>query len=268
VYKRREFMMRKIKYRFMLLGLAMAALLVSVLSTTSYSAHAASSASAVRTSTATSQGPDASDTPCNFMLTLKICKSTDPTVAYYDHATGDTSHCTFVFKITWGDGHSTTKTVTDPTEGSHLVAKHTYVAPGAYTVKVTPRTTAGTCTATSSVHTFTLIPTPMTSVLVPAGKAHVKGHTIQLYHMRGQVVVALPLSRGCVTEIIEDVGTHELVDLGLGALGATAAAFAPYVLIPLTVYDGWHFASGDCVPVPVIKGHTKPIQVVKLHMKY
>jgi hypothetical protein len=149
--------MTKIRCRPVLLGLAGAALLVSVLVATSYSAHADSSASAGRMSAATSQGPGASDTPCNFMLTLKTCQSTDPAVAYYDHATGDTSHCTFVFKITWGDGHSTTKTVTDPTAGSHLVAKHNYAAPAAYTIKVTPRVTAGTCTATSSVHTFTLL---------------------------------------------------------------------------------------------------------------
>jgi hypothetical protein len=148
------------------------------------------------------------------------------------------------------------------------VAKHTYGPPKVYTITVTVTVTAGTCTATNSVHTFTLVPSPpATAILVPAGKAHVKGHTVQLYHMRGQVVVALPLSRGCVKKIIEEVGEHELVDLGLGAVGA--AAFAPYVLIPLTVYEAWdNLNSGACVPVPVIKGHTKPIQVVKLHMKY
>jgi hypothetical protein len=99
-----------------------------------------------------------SSTPCDFTLSLKTCKSTDPTVSYTSNATGDTSHCTFVFNITWGDGGSTTKTETDPTDGHHLIGDHKYAAPGVYTIKVKVKTTAGTCTATSSVHTFTLPP--------------------------------------------------------------------------------------------------------------
>ena len=102
----------------------------------------------------------ASSTQCNFVSSLRTCKSTDHTVAYYDSPTGDASHCTFVFHITWGDGGGTTKTVADPTPGHHLVAQHTYAASGIYTITVTPRVAAGTCTITNSVHIFTLLNPP------------------------------------------------------------------------------------------------------------
>jgi hypothetical protein len=103
-----------------------------------------------------------SSAPCDFTSSLKTCKSTDPTASYTSNATGDTSHCTFVFKIKWGDGGTTTKTVTDPTDGHHVIGKHTYAAGGVYPIAVNVRTTAGTCTATSSSHTFTLLaPSPV-----------------------------------------------------------------------------------------------------------
>jgi hypothetical protein len=46
--------------------------------------------------------------------------------------------------------------VVDPTDGDHLLAQHTYKAPGVYTIAVSVQVIAGTCTATNSVHTFTL----------------------------------------------------------------------------------------------------------------
>lgn len=119
-------------------------------------AYAASSASAGRMSTATGHSAS-SAAPCDFTLSLKTCESTDPKVTYTSNATGDTSHCTFVFKVTWGDGGSTTKTETDPSDGHHLIGDHKYVTSGAYTIKVNVRTTVGACTATSSAHTFTLL---------------------------------------------------------------------------------------------------------------
>ena len=119
-------------------------------------AHAASSASAGRMSTKAPRGPAASSTQCNFVESLQTCKSTDPTVAYYDSPTGNILNCTFAFDVTWGDGSSTTKTLTDPPAGHNLVAKHAYVGPGVYTVTVTVTVTVGTCTGTNSVHTFTL----------------------------------------------------------------------------------------------------------------
>lgn len=123
-------------------------------------ARAASAARAGRMDTAAPHAPAASGTPCNFVSSLKTCQSTDPTVAYTVYAYGNTANCTFVFDVTWGDGHSSTKTVVDPTDGYHLLAKHTYVAPRTYTITVTGQVTAGPCTLTSSVHTFTLAPSP------------------------------------------------------------------------------------------------------------
>ena len=123
-------------------------------------AHAASSASAGRMSTEAPSGPAASSAQCNFVSALNTCVSTDPTVAYYDSPTGNIIGCTFAFQITWGDGGSSTATLVDPPAGHNLVANHTYTAPGVYNITVTVAVTVGTCTATNSVHTFTLTPSP------------------------------------------------------------------------------------------------------------
>lgn len=103
----------------------------------------------------------ASSAQCNFAKSLQTCESTDPTVAYYDSPSGDTSSCTFAFDVTWGDGGSVTNTITDPTAGRHLVGEHTYARPGVYTIAVTVTVTAGPCTGTDSVHTFTLLAPPL-----------------------------------------------------------------------------------------------------------
>jgi hypothetical protein len=128
-------------------------------------AHAASSSSVAP------RGPAASGKPCNFVLSLQTCESTDSTVAYYDSPTGNILNCTFVFDVTWGDGGSATRTLTDPHAGHNLVAEHTYAGPGVYTITVTVTVTAGTCTGTNSVHTFTLLnpppPTPKPAQTFP-----------------------------------------------------------------------------------------------------
>jgi hypothetical protein len=67
----------------------------------------------------------ASSAQCNFARTLDACESIDPTVAYYDSPTGNILNCTFVFDVTWGDGGSTTKTLTNPPAGHNLVGEHT-----------------------------------------------------------------------------------------------------------------------------------------------
>jgi hypothetical protein len=123
-----------------------------------------STAKAAPSASAAPHEPAASSTQCNFVETLKTCESTDPTVAYTDNANGDTSHCTFVFNVTWGDGGTTTTTVTDPTDGPHLLAQHTYAGPKVYTITVTVQVTAGNCTGTNSVHTFTLLKPPPSPV--------------------------------------------------------------------------------------------------------
>ena len=123
-------------------------------------AHAGSAASLGRLSTVAPRGTAASSAPCNFVLSLTTCESTDPNVTYTSNAHGDTSNCTFVFAVSWGDGGSSTNVQTDPTVGPHLIGTHKYAAPGTYTITVNVQLTAGTCTATNSVHTFTLLPAP------------------------------------------------------------------------------------------------------------
>ena len=146
-----------IRYKLVLLSLAVAALLVSGLAAASYPAHAASSADV---GTVALSAPAASSTQCNFVESLQTCKSTDPTVAYYDTPTGTITDCSFAFDVAWGDGASTTTTVVNPPDSHHLVGEHTYVAKGAYTIKVAIKVTVGTCTETNSAHTFTLLATP------------------------------------------------------------------------------------------------------------
>jgi hypothetical protein len=133
--------------RSLLLAVALA--VVAALCTVS-TAGAASSASA------DPRAPAASSAQCNFVRSLKTCESTDPTVAYYDSPTGDIPDCTFVFDVAWGDGASTKATVVNPSASHHLVGKHTYAAPEAYTITVTVKVAVGTCTGTNSVHKFTL----------------------------------------------------------------------------------------------------------------
>lgn len=119
-----------------------------------------STASAASSASAAPHEPAASSSQCKFMESLKTCESTDRTVSYTDSAYGNTSDCTFVFTIAWGDSSPTTTVkVTDPTDGPHLLATHRYAAtPRAYTITVTVQVTAGNCTGTNSVHTFTLVP--------------------------------------------------------------------------------------------------------------
>lgn len=116
-----------------------------------------STANAAPSASAAPHEPAASSTQCKFMATIKTCESTDPTVSYTDNAYGNTSDCTFVFGITWGDNSGTTTiTVTDPTDGPHLLATHRYAGPRVYTITVNVQVTAGNCTGKNSVHTFTL----------------------------------------------------------------------------------------------------------------
>lgn len=94
---------------------------------------------------------------CNFNISKATCTSTDPTVAYYDRTTGNTSACTFVFTISWGDGHTSTRTVVDPSSGHHMIRNHTYAKHGVYTISVSVKASGTNCTGSPSTHTFTLV---------------------------------------------------------------------------------------------------------------
>ena len=114
-------------------------------------------------------GAAASDAPCNFQSD-PTCQSTDHTVTVSTYQYGDTSACSFVWNVDWGDGQSTQNLVlTDPPGGWTVLAQHTYANPGTYTISLTGETTAGSCTLTAFSKTFTLLaPTPPPSA---SGKA-------------------------------------------------------------------------------------------------
>ena len=194
----------------------------------------------------------ASSTQCNFAFSLHACQSTDPTVAYYDSPTGDIPNCTFVFDVAWGDGASTTKTVIDPNASHHLIGEHTYTRPKAYTITVTVKVTVGTCTGRNSVHTFTSLVAKQI-VLVPAGKAHVKGHVVYDYRVSGKKVSAALLTPACALAIAEFDIKHAVVKSVIDFVPTGYGKLA--VLILTTVYDVGDLLNA-CVPTK-LKYHVK-----------
>jgi hypothetical protein len=95
--------------------------------------------------------------PCNFIPSLTTCESSNNTITLRTYDYGDNSRCTYIWNITWGDGHTTSDVVQkDPPDGYNLLAGHSYVAPGKYTITDIGKVTAGTCQVASGTHTFTL----------------------------------------------------------------------------------------------------------------
>lgn len=133
-------------------GIATLATVLAVVAALCTSVPAASARTVARSAAST-----VSRSQCNFKFTKATCTSTDPTVAYYDTTTGNTSACTFAFTINWGDGHTSTKTEVDPTPGHHLVRNHTYKKHGVYTISVSIQPSGTNCTSSPSTHTFTLV---------------------------------------------------------------------------------------------------------------
>ena len=130
----------------------------------------------------------ASSAQCNLRHTISTCQSTDPTVTLSTEATGNTSSCTFVWDLSWGDGHSSQSTEIDPADGWKVIAQHTYAStPNTYTVTATG-TPSGGCTLTPFVVTFILTnPAPPVNPRIkgkacvfdaPSGVTPVFGHDI------------------------------------------------------------------------------------------
>ena len=211
--------MKRLINRSRSLVLVVALAVVAAMCTVS-TANAASSASAAP------HEPAASSSQCKFMESLKTCKSTDRTVSYTDNAYGNTSDCTFVFTIAWGDSSPTTTVkVTDPTDGPHLLATHRYAAtPRAYTITVTVQVTAGSCTGTNSVHTFTLVkapspvscPSPGSSEPSVITTANYAGYSV---HRAGS---------GCMTEV---TGTWTMPSISCPTNGQPGYSSDPRVAI-------------------------------------
>ena len=137
----------------------LASAVVAALCTVS-TAHAASPAGSAGNGTTASAKMAASDAPCNFQGD-QTCQSTDPAVTVSTYQTGDTSSCTFVWNIDWGDGQSTPDlVVTGPPSGWAVLASHTYAATGTYTISLTGEVADGVCTLTPFSRTFTLLAPP------------------------------------------------------------------------------------------------------------
>jgi hypothetical protein len=161
--------------RSLLLAVAVAVVVAMGSVTMAHAASPPGGAGGVRA--ATSHATAASGTPCRFVPAL-TCQSTDPTVALSIYYYGATSACTFVWNVSWGDGHSSPNlTVTDPPDGYKLLASHTYATSGTYTIAVTGQVTAGVCVANDFTAQFTLLaapsppscPAPSVSLTPPAG---------------------------------------------------------------------------------------------------
>jgi len=128
---------------------------------------ATSSPSARSAAAARTADTAASSAPCDLKYTVPKCQSTDPTVTLSTYAYGNTSNCTFVWDLSWGDGHSSTATLIDPPDGWKVTAQHTYSAPGVYTVTAAGTASPG-CTLNPFIVTFTLTnPTPPTCPPAP-----------------------------------------------------------------------------------------------------
>lgn len=101
-----------------------------------------------------------SSAPCNLRHTISKCQSTDPTVTVSTYAYGGSEgivDCTFVWDFSWGDGHSSPATLTDPHVGWRVTAQHTYAKPGVYTMTASGEAVGDNCTLTPFIVTFTLL---------------------------------------------------------------------------------------------------------------
>jgi hypothetical protein len=142
-----------IRSRSLLLVLA---LMVTAGASTSYTAHAVSTAAGI--GAAAPRGTAASDSPCTF-IPAQTCQSTDPTVTLDIDYTGNTSDCTFTWGVEWGDGGTSANlVVTDPPDGYVQLAQHTYADPGTYSITVLAGVPTGSCTENDFAVQFTLLP--------------------------------------------------------------------------------------------------------------
>jgi hypothetical protein len=141
--------------------LVIVALAVVAAMCTAATARAASSSPGARSAAgARTANTAASSAPCDLRHTISKCQSTNPTVTVSTLASGGSGgivYCTFVWDFSWGDGHSSQATLTDPQVGWRVTAQHTYAAPGVYTMTATGEAIGDNCTLTPFIVTFTLL---------------------------------------------------------------------------------------------------------------
>jgi hypothetical protein len=173
--------------RSLLLVVALAVIAAMCIVSTAHAASPSAGAGGIRAGA--SHATVSSGTPCSFVPALR-CQSTDPTVALNIYYYGDTSACTFVWDVSWGDGKSSANlTVTDPADGYVFLTNHTYAKEGAYTIAVTGQVTAGDCVASGFTAHFTWLtaPTPPPAVNTTwsgyGGSGSVKGVGVAVWHV-------------------------------------------------------------------------------------
>ncbi len=102
----------------------------------------------------------AASTPCVVSINAPKCESADPDLTVDVVNTGDTSACTFIYSIAWGDGSVDPRVTFDgvPQSGTYFLAAHTYHAAQTktYSITASPVSVIGNCTSESGSYTFTL----------------------------------------------------------------------------------------------------------------
>ena len=96
---------------------------------------------------------------CVFESSTPSCESTNPDIIVKYHNQDDTSSCTFVTHVDWGDGTAIqTIPFSGGAPGSYVLGTHSYVSPGRYDIDITGEVSSGFCSLYPSAHTFTLVP--------------------------------------------------------------------------------------------------------------
>jgi hypothetical protein len=87
------------------------------------------------------------------------CASSNPAVSIVIVSTGDTTSCRFRNTVAWGDGDKDTQPYVGGADGSTLATlRHTYAdVPKLFVVKITGKTTAGSCFVATGRLEFTLM---------------------------------------------------------------------------------------------------------------
>lgn len=95
---------------------------------------------------------------CSFIVGhATSCDSTNPQVQVYVNFRDDTTGCTWVRNIYWGDGTTSEDIVYGGPAGPKFVDYHTYSAPGSYTIFFGGKVTQGGCTIVTPTFHFKLL---------------------------------------------------------------------------------------------------------------
>lgn len=157
-----------------------------------------------------------SSAPCVFVGSVTDCQSDDPVVTLEYTNNGDTSSCTFSDSINWGDG-SPVQNVTFPggDNSTAVVATHSYLIEGVYTITDTPAVLSGGCTISGVVNDqFTLLAVP----------PPVLGKSVDVAPVSGVVLLKQPGNSGFIRlQAGGRVPVGSTIDTTAGVMSLTAA---------------------------------------------